>query len=615
MSAARSEALELRRALARHELTAAAAYRLADGAAESRSINSRELAAALFWVAAQLQAHTDSVPQPSEAPAPFERLCVLATDGESWRVRRRALSLLAALPAVPRELVDRAINKRAAGIGESYRKRSAAAALEEEQAKAFDIDDLVVGWRSDERRQKDAAAAAARLRAGAGFPDPPPDARALLTEAVAGSVQLSLEDEWSDVRYAGVGAVCDLVWPHGPLEPPLTNPGRAVGLLLGSCNDESPSVRERALRCLVQLAGRLRLRAAELSPVALNVADGMHHDCANAALELLANVGLRDAPALDVVRNALASSIKARQNDPERVRAVRDAAAAIGCRHAALALGSALTGLSRQAASCGSGDVAGGSSVAEAASAEQVVAFELLGGARRALPEGASVEETADGDGRGAQRVASASVGRASALETADEIVQTPSEAKEGKVLEVKTGARASPAQHAPSNREAKRAAAREAMAAAKAAARGTTPAATAAGDGAAAEVAPSNREAKRAASRAAMAAAKAAARGTTPAATAAGAGAASEVAAEMAAETAGAEGEGEGASVLEVAVENWQSTDGNGGGGEAVSRRIKTMQAEVALLAFGRRGHGVFPSGIVPSGTVPCLNACIAET
>ena len=205
MSASRSEALELRRALARHELTAAAAYRLADGAAESRSIGSRELAAALFWVAAQLQAQTGSVATPSEAPAPFERLCVLATDGESWKLRRRALTLLAALPAVPRELVDRAINKRSAGIGASSRKRPAAAALVEDAATAIDIDDLVVGWRSEARRQQDAAAAAARLRAGAGFPDPPP---------VCARPPAGTQDETQAVSsLSRVGCVLSHIWP------------------------------------------------------------------------------------------------------------------------------------------------------------------------------------------------------------------------------------------------------------------------------------------------------------------------------------------------------------------------------------------------------------------
>ena len=246
-------AAEATLALSSSDLTASAAYALAINLADDRSSFCRELAAALF---SRLQTSTNGLQTTSTrsrhkaVTTQLERLCVLAADGECSQLRRRALSLLPALPLVPKELVNRAIDKVAAASKAKQRQpqapRRAAAALDNDEM--YDLDELcVVGWRSDAKRQADEAAKAARERAGAGFPDPPPDDRATLAEASAGCVQLGLEDDSKHVRLAAINALTDLIWPHGPSQPAVTAGGRAVGLLIACCADQTAEVRKAAL--------------------------------------------------------------------------------------------------------------------------------------------------------------------------------------------------------------------------------------------------------------------------------------------------------------------------------------------------------------------------------
>ena len=347
-----SRVTALRRALTHSSLTAASAATLAEDAVDDASSVVRELGAALLWASAHLSSAAQDGTR--SRVGLFSQLCVLATDGESASVRRTALLLLATMPSVPKELVEAVINKRhafpvASAMAANKRKRSDPL---EDDAAAIDVDELVVGWRSDAERRADAAAAAARLRAGAGFPDPPPDEKAMREEEVGGTVQLGLEDEHPEVRYTAVGALCALVWPRGPMVAPCTAPARAVGLLLDSCNDEAARVREVAMQQLTGLGPRLRLKASQIGIIGMNACDRMNDACARTALGLLGTLRLRDAPALTALQTHLANALRARPADAPHAERVHGTARAVGERHASLVLGRALVGLSRQAQRC-----------------------------------------------------------------------------------------------------------------------------------------------------------------------------------------------------------------------------------------------------------------------
>lgn len=378
----------LRRALAASDLTSEQSFKLADSASEAECSSTRELAAAHFWASAILMGGALAT------GAAFERLCVLATDGESWFVRRRALSLLGALPtAVSAELIDCAINKRAAfsvmpkppppaAAAKKKGKRPASQALD---GPAVNVEELVVGSDADRRAQA-AAAAVSRLRAGAGFADPPPDSRAVLREAMTGAVQLGLEDSSSAVREAAVNTLADLVWPHGTDLPPSTPPGRAIGLLLDSANDESMSVRHAALTRLVRVAPKMVVRAPQLHAVCMCAADMSHDGCALEAIRALSIINLRDRPALDAAHTGLAHALRARSRMAEHVSLIRQAARNVGGRHVAMVLGRAHVGLMRQAARCAAPNLPHGPT------AEQVVAFDFLRGAEAAKVEATAAE-------------------------------------------------------------------------------------------------------------------------------------------------------------------------------------------------------------------------------
>ena len=424
----RAMAVDATLALSSSDLTASAAYALAINLADDRSSFCRELAAALFFAAANLDQRPSNDIHEVKARArrrSFERLCVLAADGECSQLRRRALSLLPALPLVPKELVNRAIDKVAAfpkPNRDSRKRAAAAAALDNDEM--YDLDELcVVGWRSDAKRQADEAAKAARERAGAGFPDPPPDDRATLAEASAGCVQLGLEDDSKHVRLAAINALTDLIWPHGPSQPAVTAGGRAVGLLIACCADQTAEVRKAALGRLVQFGPKLRLKAAHVMPICENACERPHTGCAMVALELLSCVQLHDQASVDAVHNGLSRCVRAHAGNEALLNSVRQAAFALGGalsnRRFVGQLGpkkSQQLGLQRQAVA------AANRADGVAPTAEQLIAVELIRGMTAGMAttaaEGSPVA------------VAPADGGRASAAETLDQ------EVEEGEVAE-----------------------------------------------------------------------------------------------------------------------------------------------------------------------------------
>ena len=381
-----NRATALRDALTLPELTPQSAYTLASAASDMQSDECRELACLLFWTSARLRHH----PQHQAVAAAlsvFERLCVLSTDC-CEKVRARALVMLGSLPRVSAELVHQALHKR---FGMPP------------------VPKVPRGGEPEKLHEQQVEQAAWSKPVGAGRAGGAPSAAtttndALMREAVAGCLHVALEDEHASVRYAAVDAVAELVWPDGPEHPACMAPGHAVNLIVESCVDAEPSVRERALHRLRGIGFKLRLKTPQVATVCMCLGEPLEEHSAmvdekfalgvsgvsgtgggdgggvvRAALALLSSCRLDDKAALSVARAGL---VACHTRHPGLAEQVARVAHSIGARHLPLALGRSKAGLSKLSAQHEASTAShGGVAIGGVPSGEAMIAHEVLTGA------------------------------------------------------------------------------------------------------------------------------------------------------------------------------------------------------------------------------------------